>query len=192
MRQIHMFQLGESNPLPLPLSFIYAIFILIWYHLIELSKWTTRHFHRNKMKWFTTLLTTYYTVNTATILIFELNIYIYIYVYARNHVYACLRSVNTTHQKPMWQNSAGFTFLRTENDLNTLNTHTHSLSKRQSDKVKRCEARQYQTKPNYTKQHDISVDNSRQSFYAHRVECVTFYHNTLAVLMHFVRVCMRA
>lgn len=34
----------------------------------------------------------------------------------------------------------------------------------------------------------ISVDNSRHLFSAQRIVCVTFYHNTLAVLMHFVRI----
>lgn len=78
-----------------------VIFILIRYHLIQLPKSEQRDIFI-EMKWFTTMLTAYYTINAATILIFEPNLILYKYMHACIHV-CCL--VNTTHQKSVCDNN---------------------------------------------------------------------------------------
>lgn len=114
-----------SLSLSLCLAFAPPFSLEIRYHLIQLSKWTTRHFHRNKVKWFTTMLTTYYTINAATILIFEPNL-----IYKCMHACGCVQH-KTTHRTYVWQN--------------TLVLH---LCKLKQHEVKLC-------KPNRTKQHDV-------------------------------------
>lgn len=120
--------------------------VLIRYHLIQLSKWTTRHFHRNKAKWFTTMLTTYYTINAATILIFEPNL-----IYKYMHACVYVRSKRQLIKKVCMTKYAGFTFVQTK----TIHTHLHILAHSQEWQGK-AKVKQNRTEPNNM----MSVDNS--------------------------------